>query len=328
MIYGKLVVKTRLQLQGELSRIDSNSPRPYRNVPQAFWVILKNEGPFALQKGLGAAYMYQTMLNGFRVGLYEPIKEGVSYLVNGPNNQNANTLLVGLVAGNISGILGAAAGSPFYLVKTRLQSYSTFAAIGHQHKYTGTFQGLRHIYREGGVKGLYQGVSAACLRVGTGSPIQLVSYDLCKKYFGNHFGGSNGPDNGFKTHLASSIVSSLFLVVAMNPFDVISTRMYNQKKDPITHKGLLYDNLFDCIVKTARTEKLRGFYKGLFAHYLRVGPHTILMFVFFEQSQFIEFGVDVHNKKPKSNQGNINHNHHHSRSSQPIAERWFKQKKT
>ncbi|OMJ13238.1 Mitochondrial oxaloacetate transport protein [Smittium culicis] len=285
------VVKTRLQLQGELAKLDSSAPRPYKNVAQAFFLILRKEGPMALQKGLGCAYLYQVCLNGIRVGMYEPIKNGVSLALDTKNSKSPDTslLMVSILSGSIAGILGAFAGSPFYLVKTRLQSSSSFASVGTQHNYNGIVDAFKSIYGENKVRGLYQGVSAACLRVGIGSPVQLVSYDYCKQYFSKLFNersmrkGISNPDNSFKTVLCSSMASSLFLVTAMNPFDVISTRMYNQKKDPVTKRGLLYSSLFDCIVKTARTEGFRGFYKGILAHYFRIGPHTILMFVFFEQ---------------------------------------------
>ncbi|KAJ2889365.1 Mitochondrial oxaloacetate carrier protein, partial [Coemansia aciculifera] len=74
----EVVVKTRLQLQGELAKSTPNMVKPYHNVAQAFWVIGKNEGLRGLQKGLGPGYMYQIMLNGTRLGFYEPVK-GVLY---------------------------------------------------------------------------------------------------------------------------------------------------------------------------------------------------------------------------------------------------------
>ena len=45
-------MKTRLQLQGELSH-GSNYAKPYKNVFQAFYLIVKNEGVRGIQKGLG-----------------------------------------------------------------------------------------------------------------------------------------------------------------------------------------------------------------------------------------------------------------------------------
>ncbi|CAO3600400.1 unnamed protein product [Absidia cylindrospora] len=69
------VVKTRLQLQGELVRTGSLSAaaRPYHNSFQALKVVFQNEGIRGLQRGLGVAYFYQVCLNGSRLGLYEPV---------------------------------------------------------------------------------------------------------------------------------------------------------------------------------------------------------------------------------------------------------------
>lgn len=47
-------------------------------------------------------------------------------------------------------------------------------------------------------------------------------------------------------------------------------------------KGLLYSGYFDCVVKIYRTERLRGFFKGLGPNYLRLGPHTVLCLVFWD----------------------------------------------
>lgn len=81
----------------------------------------------------------------------------------------------------------------------------------------------------------------------------------------------------FGCSLASSLISGFAVTVAMNPADVVSTRMYNQ---PVVNgKGALYSSLFDCITKTARAEGVRGFYKGFVAHYLRLGPHTVVCVV-------------------------------------------------
>lgn len=76
----------------------------------------------------------------------------------------------------------------------------------------------------------------------------------------------------------------------MNPFDVVTTRMYNQNTDTSTtaagsaktagRGGALYSSPLDCVVKTVRAEGPMALYKGFLAHYLRIGPHTVLCFVF------------------------------------------------
>jgi solute carrier family 25 protein 34/35 len=46
------VLKTRLQLQGELQRADSNAPRVYKNVGDVLVKTWRNEGIKGLQRGL------------------------------------------------------------------------------------------------------------------------------------------------------------------------------------------------------------------------------------------------------------------------------------
>lgn len=52
-------------------------------------------------------------------------------------------------------------------------------------------------------------------------------------------------------------------------------------------RGLLYDGIFDCVVKIWRTEGFTGFYKGLVPNYLRLGPHTVLCLVFWEELKIL-----------------------------------------
>jgi solute carrier family 25 protein 34/35 len=80
-------------------------------------------------------------------------------------------------------------------------------------------------------------------------------------------------------------VTGLVVTTAMNPMDVVSTRLYSQKV--VNGKGVLYSGVLDCLVKTMRAEGIRGFYKGWAAHYFRLGPHTIFTFLFWEQAKRI-----------------------------------------
>lgn len=80
----------------------------------------------------------------------------------------------------------------------------------------------------------------------------------------------------------------------MQPADTVLTRMYNREgfrrtllmsentiTDPVTGRvrGALYTNPFDCLWKTAKTEGIRGWYKGTTAHFLRIAPHTVITLV-------------------------------------------------
>ncbi|KAJ2163084.1 Mitochondrial oxaloacetate carrier protein [Coemansia sp. RSA 552] len=272
------VVKTRMQLQGELAQ--KGAQRAYTNVAQALWVIGRNEGVRGLQKGLGPGYAYQIMLNGTRLGLYGPAKEAL-YTAAG-RSMAEPAVALNVAAGGACGVAGAALGSPFFLVKTRMQSASRAAAVGHQHNYTGALDGLRSIWRAGGVRGLYRGMDAAMLRAGAGSSVQLATYDHFKAAIAQRLAHRGLSADSAYTHLLASLATGFFVCLAMNPFDVVSTRMYNQKTTA-GGGGALYRSPLQCFYKTVAAEGPLALYKGFVAHYLRLGPHTVLMFVFLEQ---------------------------------------------
>lgn len=128
-------------------------------------------------------------------------------------DSNTQSLGINVLSGAASGVLGAAAGSPFFLVKTRLQSYSPFLPVGTQHTYKNSLDGLRQIYGGEGVKGLYRGVNAAMVRTGFGSSVQLPTYFFAKRRLTKHLGMQEGP----ALHLASSTCSGFVVCCVMHP---------------------------------------------------------------------------------------------------------------
>ncbi|CAG8508718.1 6031_t:CDS:2 [Diversispora eburnea] len=257
------VVKTRLQLQGELARSNSNYVKPYRNILQAFYLIVKREGFLGIQKGLGPAYAYQLVMNGARLGFYDPIRNSLVSFFNTSNK----SLPISIISGGLSGVIGAALGSPLFLVKTRMQSHSNHFAVGHQHEYKNTLSALLQLWKSGGVREMFTGVNASMIRTGIGSATQLSSYFYIKNWIIQRTGMG---DNDIMLQCMSSMMSGLCVCITMNPFDVISTRIYNQKLDKKGH-GSLYKSTFDCFLKTIQTEGIRGLYKGFNAHFFRIG---------------------------------------------------------
>lgn len=263
-------VKIRMQLQGELQD-KAHTQRMYKGPIHGVSVIVRNEGLGGIYRGIGAAYIYQMLLNGCRLAFYEPIRSTLTTAIfSDPKTQS---LGINIFAGATSGILGAAAGSPFFLVKTRLQSFSPFAPVGTQHKYKNAVDGMKQIHRAEGVNGLYRGVGAAMVRTGFGSSVQLPTYFFAKRRLVKHFGLEEGP----ALHLLSSTASGFVVCCVMHPPDTIMSRMYNQN-------GNLYQGVFDCLAKTVKTEGLLAIYKGFLPHLARILPHTILTLSLAEQT--------------------------------------------
>lgn len=104
------VVKTRMQLQGELKSRGTYQVY-YRNVFHAFYTIGKIDGLAGLQKGLVPGLVYQFFMNGVRLGSYAII-ESLGYIhTDGRVSATKST-----VSGAIAGVVGAVMGSPIYLV--------------------------------------------------------------------------------------------------------------------------------------------------------------------------------------------------------------------
>lgn len=183
----------------------------YRGPFHGVSVIVRNEGPKGIYRGIGAAYVYQMILNGCRLGFYEPIRATLTSTLYSDSTQQS--LGVNIFAGASSGVLGAAAGSPFFLVKTRLQSFSPTAPVGTQHDYRNALDGMRKIYGREGVSGLYRGVGAAMVRTGFGSSVQLPTYFFAKRRLVKHLGMEEGP----ALHLASSTASGFVVCCVMHP---------------------------------------------------------------------------------------------------------------
>ncbi len=298
------VIKTRLQLQGELQARAAASgtvppPPVYRSLWSAPATIVRLEGWRGLQRGLAPAYLYQVMMNGTRLGFYEQAKGAYAAAAEawqptgGAGASGTRTFATAVAAGATTGVLGTWVSSPLFMLKTRMQSFTrakTAAGVGTQHAYVsrGLVGAWLWVWRHnGGLRGLYKGVGAASLRTGVGSATQLATYDAWKEGLAALplFAPGDGDGGGAHPallHLAASLATSLAVVVVMNPLDVLMTRVYNQGVDA-RGRGLRYRGAWDCLRQTLRTEGPGALAKGFGAHYLRVGPHTVLTFVFLEQ---------------------------------------------
>lgn len=214
-----------MQLQGELQD-KGHQPKLYRGPIHGVSVIVRNEGVRGIYRGIGAAYIYQVLLNGCRLGFYEPVRGSLTSLIYG--DTAVQSLGINVFSGASSGLMGAMAGSPFFLIKTRLQSYSPSLPVGTQHNYKNAMDGFRKIYGGEGIKGLYRGVSAAMVRTGFGSSVQLPTYFFAKRRLVQHLGMEEGP----ALHLASSTASGFVVCCVMHPPGI-----YTRPFPPFKHRS-------------------------------------------------------------------------------------------
>lgn len=269
------MLKTRRQLHNELGILSkSGNPRTIR-----LFDVWHKEGLRGLQKGLLPAYIYQVLMNGTRFMVYERIRHFlVAHPYLGWLGGESRTLMSNAGAGAFAGGIAALIGTPFNLIKTRLQSYSPHFTTGVQHGYPNSWSAIRHIGSHEGLRGFYRGVSASILRTSFGSAAQLSCYEWAKRRIAGVLGRS---ENAATVHFASAMLGGMAACLVMNPFDVVMTRLYNQKHQP--NQPPVYGGLVECAGKTVRAEGVRALFKGLVPHFVRIGPHTVLTLVLLEQ---------------------------------------------
>lgn len=140
---------------------------------------------------------------------------------------------------------------------------------------------------------------AAIPRAFVASAAQLTSFHFAKQWLKDYQYLEN---RRLLTSFLASMIGGVSISVMVTPFDLILTRLYNQRKLPnyllmppdllkisllflaIDAKGLgiHYTSYMDCISKIYRTEGISAFYKGVGPIYFRLGPHTVLCLVFWD----------------------------------------------
>ena len=124
------VVKTRLQLQGELTKTGRSAEKAYTGIGQALLRISRREGLQGLQRGLMAAYLLQFSNVGCRFGAYGSLKE----LLGVKPGASATDSLTSMLLGAASGSLAAVVSNPFFLLKSRFQAAGSEDVL-HQHSH-------------------------------------------------------------------------------------------------------------------------------------------------------------------------------------------------
>ncbi|XP_008553094.1 solute carrier family 25 member 35-like [Microplitis demolitor] len=274
------VIKVRLQMQGELLRRGTYKVL-YKNTFHAAYVIAKHEGITALQSGVRSALVFQFVLNGTKLGVFKSARShGITVNEDGQTNIPKTIFITGA-----AGCFGSVLASPFYMIKTQMQSQSAEKSIatGFQHGHTSEWAAFKNLWRTSGIGGLYRQCFANTPRIFCSAAIQLTTLSIVDdwlkpiKIFN---------ENSVLLTFCSALVGGTCVALFMQPFDAVSIRIYNQGTDS-SGKGLLYRNYFDAYYKIFKIEGLLGLYKGVFPTWLRIGPHTVLCFCFYEQLESI-----------------------------------------
>jgi len=258
------LVKNRMQLSGE-----GGKAREYKTSLHAIQSILRNEGITGMYAGLSAGLLRQATYTTTRLGVYSVLFEKCSKDGKPPNF--ATKAILGVAAGGI----GSFVGTPAEISLIRMTSDGRLPPA-ERRGYTNVFNALFRITKEEGILTLWRGCGPTVVRAMVVNAAQLASYSQAKQivlstgYFS---------DNIF-LHFVASMISGLITTAASMPVDIAKTRVQNMR---IIDGKPEYKGALDVLSRVIRNEGFFSLWKGFTPYYARLGPHTVLTFIFLEQ---------------------------------------------
>ncbi|EIN13361.1 mitochondrial carrier [Punctularia strigosozonata HHB-11173 SS5] len=229
---------------------------------------IAKDGVRSLFTGLSAAIMRQMSYSLVRIGTYEKAKQKLSE----KGKPSSGKLLA---AAAVCGGLGGIAGNPADILLVRMTSDS-IRPPEKRYGYPNAVTGLVSLVREEGLRGLVRGLEANTIRAILMNASQVGSYDLFKsRLLGSQVPGVDYHfQDNLVLHMVSSCLSGTVATTICSPADVMKSRIMSSND---THNPIL---LF---TRSLREEGPMFLFKGWTPAFIRLGPQTVLLFVFFEQ---------------------------------------------
>ncbi|XP_060069300.1 mitochondrial 2-oxoglutarate/malate carrier protein-like [Ylistrum balloti] len=258
------LVKNRMQLSGE-----GGKAKEHKNSLQALRSIFRNEGLTGIYTGLSAGLLRQATYTTTRLGIYMTLFEHFS-----KDGKNPTFLMkagIGITAGGI----GAFVGTPAEISLIRMTADGRLPA-DQKRGYTSVFNALYRIATEEGVLTMWRGCMPTVGRAMVVNAVQLATYSQAKE---NLMRTGYFKDNLF-LHFVASMISGLATTTASMPVDIAKTRIQNMK---IIDGKPEYKGAIDVWIKTIGQEGFFSLWKGFTPYYFRLGPHTVLTFIFLER---------------------------------------------
>eukprot|EP01112_Ceratiomyxa_fruticulosa_P002677 TRINITY_DN12836_c0_g1_i1.p1 TRINITY_DN12836_c0_g1~~TRINITY_DN12836_c0_g1_i1.p1 ORF type:complete len:305 (-),score=38.13 TRINITY_DN12836_c0_g1_i1:71-985(-) len=240
--------------------------------------IVKNEGVLAIYNGISASLLRQLTYSTVRFGTYDKMKEAALNFKKDKEGEQKKLGFWGLlVCAMASGALGGAVGNPADIVNVRMQNDGKLP-VEQRRNYKHAFDGLVRMTREEGMSALARGIQPNVYRAMYMNAGQQVSYDIFKR---NLLKTPWFKDN-LTTHFLSSFLAGLVATTICAPIDVVKTRVMGSK-EKITGGSL------GMIAKVARNEGFFALFKGWVPAFIRLGPQTVLTFIFLEKMKVVYF---------------------------------------
>lgn len=208
------VVKTRLQAQ-----LVHAGTTGYEGVVETVIRILKQSGIKGMYRGLGPTIMGYLPTWGIYFSVYDEVKQRLGAAKLGGKGPTGNdTWTTHIIAAMTAGATGTIATSPLWVIKTRFMAQAV--QVGNERRYKHTWDAVRTIYRQEGVRAFYKGLAPSLMGV-SHVAVQFPLYEQLKIWAAPE---DNTPLQS-QTILLCSALSKMVASLATYPHEVLRTRL-------------------------------------------------------------------------------------------------------
>ena len=282
-------LKVRQQLLGELQ--SAGQPQKNSGLSYLFQTtrgMFKQGGLREFYRGLSASVLRQSTFSTLRHGGFavacSVVASSPSLAATSsnalpdalpPHPSKYVSVPTAVAAGALVGSLAALVANPSDVALIRMQSDGHWP-VGQRRNYRHAGHAIATIIRTKGVARLWRGCGPTVVRAALITTTQIPTYHATKRIL---LRNSPAPwfqrgNDDTKLHLAASAASATVASLVTCPVDVVKTRIINMQR---AVGNAHYSSAFDCVLQTVRTEGASGLFKGLVPTFIRLGPHTVIL---------------------------------------------------
>jgi len=248
--------------------------------------VVEREGIVnGLYAGLSAAYLRQWLYGSCRIGIYAFLLEQAqqkNIAAGLPKNQIAfgAKLLMGMTSGGI----GSFVGTPSELALVRMSNDNKLP-VKQRRNYASVVDCVKRIATEEGVTKLWTGGKVTVMRAMVLSACVLgCSSEIKLKLIKTGLFGTEGNliFGGLPLLFVATLFSSFIANIFSNPFDVVKSRVQNQKADPKTGQ-LPYNGTLDCFLKIIKNDGVPKLWAGFTPAFIKLAPYTSISLILTEK---------------------------------------------
>lgn len=180
-----------------------------------------------------------------------------------------------LLAGGVAGAVSRTAVAPLERLKILMQIQ------GNEKVYRNSFQGVQHMWRTDGMRGLFKGNGLNCIRIFPNSAIKFLCYEQITRkmaYMSLERGGDGQLTPGLR--LLAGAMAGIVGMSATYPMDMVRGRITIQEGTNAPYRGMLHAT--SCIV---RTEGVFALWRGWVPSVIGVVPYMGLNFGVYETAK-------------------------------------------